>query len=140
MRECGTRGSEEPIPLVGLEFVSERDGGELGRMENLVGVGVADAADEARIGEGTLEGAVLKSECGAKAVEVRREDFDAAGIDGVEGLFAAQDVERRAALAACLSEDEGAGGEVECGEVLATGQFCLRRPPVETAGNHEVKH
>src|ERR1019366_10247056 len=90
MRECGTRGSKEAIPLVRLELVSERDGRELGCMQNFVGVGVADAADETRISEGTLESAVLKSECGAKAVEVCREDFDAAGIDGVESLFAAQ--------------------------------------------------
>ena len=87
-----------------------------------------------------LEGAVLKSECGAKAVEGCREDFDAAGIDGMEGLFPTQDVERSAALAACLSEDERAEGEVEGGEVLPAGEFCLRRAPMEAAGNHEVKH
>jgi hypothetical protein len=50
--------------------VGERDGRELGGVQDLVGVGVADAADEARIGEGALEGAVFRGEGGAEAGEI----------------------------------------------------------------------
>ena len=67
--ERGTGGGEESFPLVGFEFVGERDRGELGCVENLVRVRVTDAADESRISEGTLEGSVFKSERGTKAVD-----------------------------------------------------------------------
>ena len=50
---------EKALPLVRLELVRERDGRELRGVKDLVGVGVAHAADEARIGEGALEGAVF---------------------------------------------------------------------------------
>ena len=53
-------------PFFGLELVGERDGRESRGVENLVGVGVAHAADEARIGEGALEGAVFQGERRAK--------------------------------------------------------------------------
>ena len=83
------RGREKALPLFRLELVRERDGRKLGGVENLVGVGVAHAADDPRIGEGALEGAVLCSECGAKCVQIGGKNFDAAGIDVVEGLLAA---------------------------------------------------
>ncbi len=57
----------------------------------------------------------------------------------MEGLRAAQEVKRGAAFGAGLSEGEGAGGEVESEERLAAGELGLRRTPVETAGDHEMK-
>ncbi len=54
LSERGARGGEKALPFFGLELVGLGDGRELGGVENLVGVGVADAADEARIGEGAL--------------------------------------------------------------------------------------
>ena len=94
---------EETLPFFGFKFVRERNGRELRRMKNLVGVGIAHAADDARIGEGALEGAVLGSERGAKPIQMRGENFDAAGIDVADGLLAAQNVQRGAALGARLS-------------------------------------
>jgi hypothetical protein len=41
------------------EFVGLQDGRELGGVEDLVGVGVADAGEDARVGERSLEGAVF---------------------------------------------------------------------------------
>ena len=90
LSQRGARGGEEALPFFGLELVGLGDGRELGRVQNLVGVGVAYAADEARIGEGALERAVLERECGAEFVQIRGKDFDAAGIDFMESLFAAQ--------------------------------------------------
>ena len=55
---------------LGRELVRERDRRELRRVENLVGVGVADAAQDARIGERALERAVLGGQCGAECVEI----------------------------------------------------------------------
>ena len=95
-----SRGVEKAPALVWREFVRERDGREACGVENLVGIGVADAADEARVSEGALEGAVLEGERGTKAVKIGGEDFDAAGIDVAEGLLAADEMKRGAALGA----------------------------------------
>jgi hypothetical protein len=138
--EGGAGGGEEAVPVFGLEFGSEREGRELGGVEDFVGVGVADTADEAGIGESALEGAVFSREGGAEAGEVRGEDFDAAGIEVVKGLLAADEMERSAALGAGFREDERTGGEIEGGEGVASGEFGLGRAPVETAGDHEVKN
>ena len=111
----GAGGGEEALPLFRLELVGERDGREAGGVEDFVGVGVAHAADEARIGEGALEGAIFEGEGGAEGVEsrFRRKDFDAAGIDVAEGLLAAEEMERGAAFGAGFSEDERAGRKVK---------------------------
>ncbi len=75
------RGGVETLPLFAREFVRELDGGEAGGVEDLVGVGVADAREDAWVGEGSLESAVLDGECRAEFFEAGREDVDAAGID-----------------------------------------------------------
>ena len=81
--ESGLSRSKEAIPLIGLELVGEGDWGELSRVENLVGVGVADAAYEPWIGKGALEGPVFKGERGAKAFEVGGKDLNSSRIDFV---------------------------------------------------------
>ncbi len=83
----------------------ERDGRKLRGVKNLVGVGVAHAADEPRIGEGALEGAILGGECRTKCFLIRGKNFDAAGIDVAQGLLAAENVKRGAALGAGLRQD-----------------------------------
>ena len=83
------------------------DGRQLRGVQNLVGVGVADAADEARIGEGALECAVLLRQRAAKTGEIRVEKISTPpGSMSCEGLFATHHVERGAALAAGFGERE----------------------------------
>ncbi len=65
-------GGVEALPLVFGEFVGLEDRRELGGVEDLVGVGVADAGEDAWVGEGSLEGAVFGGECGAEVCEVMR--------------------------------------------------------------------
>jgi hypothetical protein len=138
--ESGAGGGEEAVPVFGLKFGGKREGRELGCVEDFVGVGIADAADETGIGKGALEGAVFGGESGAEASEVGREDFDTAGIEVAEGLIAADEMEGGAALGAGFREDERAGGEIEGGEGVAAGEFGLGRAPVKTAGDHEVEN
>ena len=108
-------------------------------MEDLVGVGVADAGEDARVGEGSLEGAVFGGQCGAEFFEIGGEDVDAAGIDGLHVFFVAEEVEGGAAFGAGFGEDERAIGEVEGGEIVAAAEFGSEGAPVEAAGDHEVK-
>jgi hypothetical protein len=138
--KSGAGGCEEAVPLFGLELVGEGDGRELGGVEDFVGIGVADAADEAGIGEGSLECAVFGIQGGAEAVEIRRKDFEAAGIEVAKGLFATDEMEGGAALGAGFGEDQRACREIEGGEGVSSGELCLRRAPVETAGDHEMEN
>jgi hypothetical protein len=132
---CGV----ETLPLVVGEFVGLQDGRELGGVEDLVGVGVADAAEDAWVGEGSLEGAVFCGEGCAEVIECGGEDVDAAGVDFFGGGFVGEEVERGSALGAGFGEDERAVGEVEGGEIVSAAEFGSEGAPVEAAGDHEVK-
>ena len=123
-----------------------REGRELGGVEDLVGVGVADAGEDAGVGEGALEGAVLGGEGLLEGFGGEGEDVEAAGVEVGEGGFALDEVEGGAALGAGFGEDEGAVGEVEGGEVVAAAELGWRSrfavelaSPVEAAGDHEVE-
>jgi hypothetical protein len=85
--------------------VRERDGRKFCGVQNFVGVGVANSAEQARIGEGSLEGAVFGGERVAERVEIAGEDFDSSGIDGIEAAFASEHVQRSAVLGAGFGED-----------------------------------
>ena len=104
----------------------ERDGRKPGGVENLVGIGVAHAADETRIGESALEGAVFRCERRTKRVQIRGKDFDASGIDVAEGLLAAKKMQRGAALGAGFRKYQGAVQKVNAREG-ATGELGFGR-------------
>ena len=113
-------------------------------MEDLVGVGVADAGEDARIGEGALEGAVLRDECVGELFGSEGEDVEAAGVECGERFFALHEMQGGAAFGSGFGESEGAVGEVEGGEVVAAAEggaalFCVELTPVETAGDHQVQ-
>ncbi len=109
-------------------------------MEDLIGVGVADAAEDARVGEGSLEGAVFCSECGAEAFEVGSEDVDAAGVYGLHVFFVVKEVEGGAALGTGFGENEGAVGKIEGGEIVTAAEFGSEGAPVKASGDHQVKN
>ena len=100
-----------------------REWGESGGVEDLVGVGVADAGEDAGVGEGALEGVIFRRESGAKGLEGEGKDVEAAGIELGESGLALDEVEGGAALGAGFGEDEGAVREVEGGEVVAAAEL-----------------
>ena len=75
--------SEQPFPLVRQQLVCERDGGQLRRVQDLIGIRIADATQQTRIGKGSLECVVFSRECGAKRIEIAGEDVDPSGVDGM---------------------------------------------------------
>src|SRR5271163_4265989 len=70
------------------------------RMQNLIRIGVADAAQDSRVGQGPLERAVLRRHRGDEGLEVTVEYLDTAGVGGPQALFALNHVQRRAPLGA----------------------------------------
>src|SRR5206468_3722962 len=106
VHECFLRGGEEPFELFGVELARELHRGETGAVQDLVRICVADAAEEARVGERPLERMALADERGAKVPEVRLEDLESAGVVSVEGRLAAYDVERCAFLRAGFGDEQ----------------------------------
>ncbi len=87
-------------------------------MEDLVGVGVADSGEDARVGEDALKGVVFRGESVRELFEAEGEDVYAAGIELGEGCLSLQEVEGGTALRTGLCQDERAVGEVEAARLL----------------------
>ncbi len=83
---------------------------------------------------------IFRREHAAEGIEVAGEDVDSASIERRQVLFAADQMQRRPALAAGLSEDQGAIREVERGQILAAAQLGFARAPMQPPGNHQVQH
>ena len=77
-------------------------------MQNLVGVRVADAAEEMRIGERTLERVVFASLTSPERSGRRAEHLESARIERRESRVI-DEVNARALLRACFRENERAG-------------------------------
>jgi hypothetical protein len=101
--------------------------------------GLSLCVSVARISQGALEGAIFQRKRCAKAVHIRSENFNPARIDGVEPLFAAHHMQRGAALAAGFCERERAAGKIEASKGVSPSQLCIRRLPMQAAGNHQVQ-
>jgi hypothetical protein len=64
----------------------------LRRVQDFVGIRVADAAEEVGIGESALERVVFAGEHRAECVEIAGEDIDASGVKGMQAVLTEQDV------------------------------------------------
>ncbi len=115
LREAGADGFVEALDFGDGEFLGQRERREFGFPENFVGVGVADAAEEARIGEGALESVVGGEKSGGELLGSGVEDFEAAGIEGAEAVFAGDYVKRGALFGAGFGPEKRAVGEIEGG-------------------------
>ena len=122
------------------QFVGELDGRELCCMQNFIGVGIADAAHDARIGERTLECPVFLSEGGAERVEIACKDVDTAGINRMQRLFAIENVQGCAAFGSSFGYDQRTSGKIKGRKIVAARQFCFWTLPMQATGDHQVKN
>src|SRR5258708_34726877 len=136
---CVARGSEQPFPLARAQLVRERDRRQLRGMQDLVRIGVADAADDAWIGKGHLERTILCSKGGAKRAEIARENIDSSGVNGTQTFLARKDVQRRTVRGAGFGKYERSFGKIEGSQAPAACQLCSTVSPVQPAGNHQVQ-
>ena len=105
-------------------------------MEDLVRVGVADSADEARIGERALQRVVHAQERLAERGQGGLERLDPAAVHLAHGFFAAQEVDRGALLARHLGEHDGPRVEVESSESDLAGDLRAGIEPFQAARDH----
>jgi hypothetical protein len=108
-------------------------------VQDLVGIGVADAAEQARVGERALQRVVLQGERAAERLEVDLEYLEAARIMRRERVFALHEVQRCPLLGAEFGQREAAVGEVEGSERMPAGELRARLSPVQAAVDHEVQ-
>ena len=109
-------------------------------MQDLVRVGVADAAEDVRIGQRALERVVLAHERRAEVLQRRAEHLDPARVVLRERLLAAHHVHRRAPLRAFLGEEQRPVLEVERGQAAPAGQRRGSLAPAQPPGDHQVDH
>ena len=107
-------------------------------MEDLVRIGVADAAQQARIGERALERVVLAHERVAEAREVRLERFEPARIHLRERRLPLHEVKARALLRARLGEQQRARRKIDRRKADLRRDLLAARAETEAAGDHEV--
>ncbi len=108
-------------------------------MEDLVGVGVADAGEETRIRQRALQRVVLPCQRLAESRQVRVEDLDAAAVELREARAPLDEVERRPLLRAHLGQHERAFRKIERRDRGAASDLRAALSPVEPAGHHQVE-
>jgi hypothetical protein len=131
---------EKGLHLLGREAAGEAERRDPGTVQDLVRVGVADAAQDVRIGQGALQRVALRRERSLERSEVRLQHLQAAGIEGRQRRFSRDEVERGPLLAAGFGEQQRAGWEIEGGQADLPGHLGATRLPLKTARDHQVQH
>ena len=132
-------GGEERGRLAGGEIAGALEGRQLRPVQDLVGVGVADAGENVRVGERALERVALGGERGVELPRRRLERFQPARIVGGEGVGVGDRMERGALLGSRLGEHQAAPREVEGEQRVAAADRGPGRAPVEATGDHQVE-
>jgi photosystem II stability/assembly factor-like uncharacterized protein len=111
---------------------------QLRSVQDLVGVGVSDAAEDVRIGERALQRVVVGGQTGAECVEIRAQHFEPAAIVLGERGCAAHDVNRGLPLRSGLRQQERSPCEVERREPDFARDRGPTLPPPESSGDHQM--
>ncbi|SPE25976.1 hypothetical protein SBA2_270086 [Acidobacteriia bacterium SbA2] len=140
-------GFVEARDLLAGQPAGECGGRELGNVQYLIGIRVADAAHEMRIGERALERVVLGREARRELFEAGLKHLEPARVEAGELLRACHHVNRGPLARSRLAERQAAGIEIERRHVPAARRKLLRWracsrpvPPVQPPGNHQVQH
>lgn len=109
-------------------------------MENLVGIGVTNTAQEPWVSECPLERVVLPPEHIAETFQVGVQNFQTARFVGSQLPFPSNHMQGRSPFGARLGKNQGAGVKVKRSQPHPTREFRSGFFPMETACDHEVKH
>ena len=109
-------------------------------MQDLVGIGIADATQNPRIGEGALEGMIFGTQSSPKILLTRAHHIHPPRVERIQPCLPLDDVKGSPPFAPCFGECESTRWKIECREANAPRQLCATGLPVKTPGNHEVQH
>ena len=109
-------------------------------MQNLVGIGIADAAQQVRIGQRALQRVILARQRLAELLDGRRQHFEAAGIVRRElPLRRAPDTATRGASIPLRSGSASPLSKSKCGETDLAGNLGAGRSRnLKRPGDHQV--
>ena len=108
-------------------------------MQDFVRIGVADAGEQPRAGQRALERVVLGREARSELRRCAGQRLEATGVECRERCLALDNMQRRAALAAGLRQDDRTVIEIEHRQ-RAARRLAVRRPPVQATGDHQMDH
>src|SRR5688572_6084846 len=109
-------------------------------MENLVGVRIADTAQQMWIGEGTLERVVFFLKRSRKRCDVAGHHFESAGIEGCKRVLTLHHVQRSALSGRRLCHKQRTFCKIERRKSNFPGYRGAAVAPLEPAGDHEMEH
>jgi hypothetical protein len=107
-------------------------------VQDLVGIRVADAAEQARVGQAALDGVVLGLQLARERGHVGLQHIDAAWVHCLQRLAPGHQMDRCAALGAGLGQHQRTGVEREGGECALGGRLGAGREPAQAAGDHQM--
>ena len=107
-------------------------------MKDLVGVGVPDATEEARVGEGALEGVVLALQLVGECMRRGVEYFEATAVDRGKRVFSLHEGERCSPFGSGFGEYQNTVRKIEAGKSEFEWNLAIGRPPAKAASDHEV--
>jgi hypothetical protein len=111
----------------------------LRREEDFVGVGIADAAEQAWIAKGAFQSVIGRRENFREARKVGIKHFQSTGIKGAKIGFSGHDVKRGAFLGSGFSPEKCSVGKVESRQASRSRNFSSRGTPVQPACDHEMQ-
>ena len=85
--------SEQALPFTRFELLRQRDRRQLGSVQDLVRIRIADAAQNPWIGESPLESAVFGGQRITKRAQIAAEDVDSSRVHRLQTLLAADDIQ-----------------------------------------------
>src|SRR5207245_1652566 len=140
MVEGLSRRPVQPFDLLRGELRGEPKGRQAGRMQDFVGIRVADPVEQMRIGEGALERMRFTSQGGAELSWRRAEHVEASRVVRGKPLDAAQQVQRCAVLRPRFRQEQAPARKIPGGEAGTAGNPHAGRLPVESARDHQMEN
>ncbi len=126
------------LDLVRRKILSQRDRREPCPKQDLVRIGIADAAEEMRVGQGPLQGVVIPGQHRGESLKVGLENFNPARIVGSKGDQALYEMERSLFFRPGFGEHQTSVRKIKGREVPFAPEVGTRLLPVEPSGDHQV--
>src|SRR5262245_7019163 len=107
-------------------------------MKDLIGIRIADSAEEPRVRECALERVVFSSERSLKGFERRIQNFKGAAIESRERRSALDQMQRSALFRSRLRQEQRPGREIERRESKLSWNLRVWRFPLKPPGDHQM--
>src|SRR5438552_17516252 len=109
-------------------------------MQNLVRIGIADAAEEPRIGERTFQRVVLAHQCIAEGLKGRIQNLESSAVKRSQCTFALSQVKGCTLFRSGFGQEQSSGRKIECGKAEPCRDGRAAFFPLELPRDHKVDH